>query len=65
MTEVEAVEKHKELYDRAGAVGLTLKTNGEWFEFNIKQANGLISKKTLAEIEVFICGYELGYHAGL
>lgn len=65
MTEVEAVEKHKELYNRAGAVGLTLKTNGEWFEFNIQQANGLIALKTLAEIEIFVRGYELGYKEGL
>lgn len=62
MKESEIVNKHKDLYERSAAVGLTLKSNNERFEFNIKEANGLITMDTLKEVELFIRGYELAYH---
>ena len=65
MTQSETVEKFKNLYDRAAACGLVLKLNGEYFEFNIGHANGLISYRNLEEVETFIRGYELGYESSL
>ena len=65
MDESQVVSKHRELYERAGAVGLTLKTCGGLFQFNIKGANGLINIRKLSEVELFIRGYELGYKDGM
>lgn len=42
-----------------------LKTRDGYFEFNIRHAHGLISKKCLAEVEIFIRGYDLGYNSSL
>lgn len=64
MKEADAVLKYKELYERALAVGLTLKTKDR-FEFNIAEANGLIAMETLSEVELFLRGYELAYKLGL
>ena len=65
MKEAEMVNKHKELYERCGAVGLTLKTAEDRFEFNIKEANGIITMDKLEEVERFLRGYELAYNLGL
>ena len=65
MKEAEIINKHKEIYERCGAVGLTLKTSSDRFEFNIKEANGLITMDTLEEVERFLRGYELAYKLGL
>ena len=61
MNESKVVRKYKELYGRAGAVGLTLKTNIGQFEFNIPEARGIISMETLEEVELFLRGFEICY----
>lgn len=65
-TQAEIVEKHKALYERAGAVGLTLKTMHDSFEFtDVPGSKGIILFGSLEQVEIFIRGYELGYKSGL
>lgn len=65
LEESQVVSKHKELYERAAAVGLVLKTCSGVFQFNIAGADGLINIRKLSEVELFLRGYELGCKAGI
>ncbi|MCB0176526.1 MAG: hypothetical protein KDJ97_38865 [Anaerolineae bacterium] len=60
------INKHKELYSRAQAVGLTLKVEFKEFVFaDVPHSDGIIQFDNLVEVERFLRGYELGYKSGL
>ncbi len=66
MNQAEIITNYKDLYKRAEAVGLTLKTELNFFAFNnVPGSNGQIQFDDLYQLQRFLRGYELGYKSSL
>lgn len=57
--QVDIVLKHQELLERAEAVGLELQCSRISFYFDIEGVEGMVTMDALADVELFIHGYEL------
>ena len=65
-SETELIKEYNQLYQRALAVGITLKIEDECFRFyDIPGSRGIVSINSLQSLRNFIYGYELGYKSGL